>query len=261
MAGKLGKKIDTWEVNTEAGILKILVYMTPSTRGGDSVTFTAVCDEAVPRYHRNMKDVNELKTDAVKTVKQNAQLVWTRKLLVHTGARRKLQHEDGISNREESALSIQWQVIEVGLRPDGQYLHRYLEHHGPWGTRIQQGLPDLHEFETEDHKAKPWLDEPKEAWAMLDYTPENVAALQSLCTGLGELALRVANIMGPSRVAKMLLGIEITNPLRIGVRNVEDKTVVTEATSRPGSSAASGGTTKKGRGTRTVASGAAAEDA
>lgn len=220
MAGKLGKKIDTWEVSTEAGKFNILVYL---GRGKHNVShFTAICEGVTPRYFRTMESIQDLEHDARKEVKQRVGLKWERMILVETGARRKPQ-VDGWLGREVSSLEVDWQVIEVATRPDGKQLHRFLDRGSGYGTGPVDGLPQVKEFIDKD--TNPWLEDAKRAIVLLPYTDANLRALGDLCEQLGLMAVKIAGIMGPQMAEKTLLGIQQEGVRKLGFSRASDDSI------------------------------------
>lgn len=234
MAGRLGKKIDTWEVRTDAGKFQILCYMGRGRH--DGIHFTAICEGVSPRYQRTMDNVQDLERDAKKEVRQRSAITWSPMILVETGARRKqcqgrTDLPDGVIWSELQAdadpddtkapvarvlaeLCIDWQIIEVATRPDGKQLYRYVSRDSGWGKQTLDGLPKTCEFENID--TQPWLEEPKKSVTLLPYTADNVAALTMLCNKLGGMAMEVARLLGPANAVQTLLQVQQSGVARLG---------------------------------------------
>lgn len=192
------KKIDTWEFLIDSVKVLVPVYMKSDDHGS---LFMVKMDEY--DYETCSRDINAMRRDVEQELRQRATMTWERFIYVTYYGHDSEPHtydeqepDEALDGEFTAEIHLQYEVVEVASRPDGEKMHRYLRQNYNNG-RAMNGLPQTGRNRN-FHYDHPTMS------SLIPFTTENMAALNNIRQRFIQLNRILEQKLLPENVQKTL---------------------------------------------------------
>lgn len=210
---KSNAHFDQWTFNIDGKPVSIEVRVCKKHDG--KIFFRAsggIHGDGEKKIQTDHTDIEKLRDAVKKRLEDNYRIDWSKKLHVRINSEFSMMDEEELVSDKHSLmewkakLEFQINAIETALRANGDKIHRTSPFNAP-----TPNWPDVGGLELKKGESKGWHD--IDMQVLIDDTPENRAALNTIMEGYKRLNERLCELLNPENAQKTLTNWKIQSLL------------------------------------------------